>query len=72
MDKEFEAWLRGRHLKSCLHCQRDGKARLVDGDSYALWVFREFYADFKTKTGKEKTTQAYTTGLIHEFWYKEL
>ena len=56
MNEEFEAWLRGRHPKSCLHCQRDGKARLVDGDDYALWSFRGFYADFKKRIDREKDT----------------
>ena len=38
----FEQWLRGRHLKDCAQCQREGKAKLIDANAYALYLYKEW------------------------------
>ena len=43
LDKQFEKWMRERHLKECAQCQSEGKARLMDCDAVAVMLFREFY-----------------------------
>lgn len=43
LDKQFEQWLRERHLKECTQCQKDGKAKLMDADNMAVQLFKEFY-----------------------------
>lgn len=42
MKTTFEQWLRARHLKDCAQCQKEGKARLVDTNAYALMLYQEW------------------------------
>ena len=48
LDKEFEEWMKKKHLEHCLQCRKEGKARLMDSDFLAVLHFREFY---KQRTG---------------------
>ena len=42
MTEEFKEWVRERHLQVCQQCQKEGKARLVDADAYAVKLLEEF------------------------------
>lgn len=42
--EEFEEWMRKRHLKECVQCQKEGKARLMDSNHLAVLLFKEFYS----------------------------
>lgn len=49
MDKKFEKWMRDTHLRECVQCQKEGKARLVDSQLMAVIWFREFYYELSNK-----------------------
>lgn len=47
LDKQFEDWVRARHLEDCPQCNNDGKARLMDTDALMVADFRLFYQQRK-------------------------
>lgn len=45
MNKEFEDWLKEKHLDRCPQCQKSEKVKLSDHEAVALYLFKEFYGN---------------------------